>query len=102
MALKFVTEALKWVSNLCKVFNDEFVGSRVEAKSFYSYPSMLSKQKHSIWLLEKNNSCFGVNALIEFLNYRFKQHIKKEAATPKFSTKRLLWKVSRMSGFLFS
>ena len=40
-------------------------------------------------LFEKINSCFIVNTLTEFLNYRFYTARKKEAVIAKFSTERL-------------
>lgn len=36
--------------------------------NFYSYYTMDSKQKYLSGCLKKFNSCFGVNALIEYLN----------------------------------
>ena len=46
------------------------------------------KQNNSVWLFEKNSSCFAVNALIEFRNYRF------YTATPKFHTEKLFLQLS--------
>ena len=57
-----VTKALKWVSKFCKIFVPDFSTNLLEVKSFYSHQSMLSKQKHSIWMFEKKkNSCLAVN-----------------------------------------
>ena len=66
--------------------------------------SMLSKQKQSMWLFKTTYSYFALNALIEFLNWRFYLYTaqEKETATLKFSSKRLFWKISRIEEPLFS
>ena len=51
--------------------------------------------------LKKINSCVTVNALMEFLNYRFHMIHEKETVAQKFSKEdQLLWKLTRKRGCL--
>ena len=57
-------------------------------RSTRAYESTLSNKKHSIWVLEKNSSCFGVITLPEFLNHQLiRRHVKK-AGAPMFFKER--------------
>ena len=50
-------------------------------------------------MLKVINNCsyLAVNALIEYVNYRFYTAHEKEAIATKFSPANLFWKISRMT-----
>ena len=48
--------------------------------------------KDSIWVFKRTNSCFAVNALIGFLNYRIYTAHERETVVPKFSAEKFVLK----------
>ena len=76
--------------------NNTFI---ISIRSFILFLSKRTFKTKALYLgVRKKPSCFAVSTLMGFLNHRFYTLHEKEAVVLKYSTQKVFWKMSCMSG----